>query len=586
MSASSPSGTSTATTTSNASSAQPGTATTFVEPTADLVTADLYGIFVAIFFVVITIFVLFSTGSILAVLILWTVMALIVTVLFYYGFIDLEKILGVKKETKKKPVEPAGIPRGGPLVGQEVFHISQNKFTYDEAPAVCAAFGGQLATLEQVIEAYNSGAEWCGYGWTAGGLALYPTQKKTWEELQREVDPGKRTACGRPGVNGGYFDPTLKFGVNCFGFKPPGEFTPPAPIPGTNRTEFNKTVNKFKEMIKTLELSPFSRNEWSGYDSNIANKAWTQGRKLVEGFFGGGEGFANGAGYGTQFTVDIGKLAEGFENAAPETIEYGDNRAYNPNAPYGLRGPPGPTGPPGPPGAPVAAPASSAASTAASTPAAQAAAAVQAAVAAATQAATQAASSSASATQAAQAAASSGRSSLPAGQLPTASNPCGQLGRPNADGSSRLYTMSECVDGLMGIWSANGECSKISGGSWSYDCRSLNPAPSSSSSTSSSSSPPASSSTTTTTTAASTAAAAPAAPTFTAAQRPSATNPCGTLGTTIPDASGTPLRLYTRDECVSGMGGRWSPRAGQTTLGECTKLGAGGSFSWDCRTLA
>jgi hypothetical protein len=65
----------------------------------------------------------------------------------------------------------------------------------------------RLASLEQVIEAYNSGAEWCGYGWTAGGMALYPTQKKTWEELQREVDPGKRTACGRPGVNGGYFDP-------------------------------------------------------------------------------------------------------------------------------------------------------------------------------------------------------------------------------------------------------------------------------------------------------------------------------------------------------------------------------------------
>jgi hypothetical protein len=60
---------------------------------AQLVTADLYGIFVAIFGVVLTLFVLFSTGSILAVLVLWAMIALIITVLFYYGIIDLEKIL-------------------------------------------------------------------------------------------------------------------------------------------------------------------------------------------------------------------------------------------------------------------------------------------------------------------------------------------------------------------------------------------------------------------------------------------------------------------------------------------------------------
>ena len=245
-----PSGTSTAT----APGSPTPSPTAGVEGAAQLVTADLYGIFVAIFGVVITLFVLFSTGSILAVLVLWSMMGLIITVLFYYGFVDLEKVLGAT-ETKIVPVAPAapaGRSRGGPLVGSEVFHLNQNQFTYDEAPALCAAFGSQLATLEQVIEAYNSGAEWCGYGWTAGGMALYPTQKKTWDELKREVDPGKRTACGRPGVNGGYFDPTLKFGVNCFGFKPPGEFTPPAPLPGTDRAKFDSMVTKFKEMIRTL----------------------------------------------------------------------------------------------------------------------------------------------------------------------------------------------------------------------------------------------------------------------------------------------------------------------------------------------
>ena len=184
-----PSGTSTAT---NAGSPTTSPAAV-VDGAAQLVTADLYGIFVAIFGVVITLFVLFSTGSILAVLVLWSVIGLIITVLFYYGIIDLERIVGAKTTVVKPDVPaPSGVPRGGPLVGSEVFHISQNQFNYDEAPAVCAAFGAQLATLEQIIEAYNSGAEWCGYGWTAGGMALYPTQKRTWEELQREVDPGKR----------------------------------------------------------------------------------------------------------------------------------------------------------------------------------------------------------------------------------------------------------------------------------------------------------------------------------------------------------------------------------------------------------
>jgi hypothetical protein len=317
----------------------------------------VYGIFIAIFGVVLTLVVLVTTGSILAVLVLWSVVGLIITVLFYYGFIDLEKILGVKRAKVPDGPAPSVIPSGGPMVGSEVFHISQNQFTYDEAPAVCAAYGAQLATLEQIIEAYNSGAEWCGYGWTAGGMALYPTQKRTWEELQREVDPGKRTACGRPGVNGGYFDPTLKFGVNCFGFKPAGEFTPPAPLPGVDRKRFDEMVNKFKEMIRTLQVSPFSRNEWSGYDSNLVNRTVTQGRKLVEGYENG-SGVQMIASYGKQFTNDIGRLAEGFENADPTTVEWSSTGGqYAPNGPFGIRGnkgdkgPSGATGPAGPGGA-------------------------------------------------------------------------------------------------------------------------------------------------------------------------------------------------------------------------------------------
>ncbi len=283
-------------------------------------TPGVYGILVGVFVLVLTIFVFFVTGSVFAVFALWMLIALVVTVLIYYGFIDLSL---PEEPAKPPPPAPVSTAAGGPQVGSEVFHIADSQFTYDEAHAVCAAYGAQLATLEQIIDAYNTGAEWCGYGWSAGGMALYPTQKSTWQELQREVDPGKRTACGRPGVNGGYFDPMTKFGVNCFGFKPKGEFTPPAPLPGIDQTQFKNAVNRFKEMIKSFNLSPWSRGAWSGYSSQN---------------------------YGAQFKQELGKLTESFTEYANEFTEAPRANASYTAAPYGLKGETGPAGPIGPVG--------------------------------------------------------------------------------------------------------------------------------------------------------------------------------------------------------------------------------------------
>jgi len=303
---------------------------------ADVMTPEVYGILTLIFISVLSIFVLFSSGSIVAVLVLWALIALIVVVLVYYGFIDLNKVFDYLAPPKAKTNTPTPDPSPATsnlVQGSEVFYVSDSQFTYDEASAVCAAYGAQLATLEQIIDSYNHGAEWCGYGWSAGGMALYPTQKSTWEELQREVDPGKRTACGRPGVNGGYFDPATKFGVNCFGFKPKGDFKPPAPVPGTDMEKFRSMVNKFKEMIKTFNLSPYSRQEWSGYDTTPVNTA---------------------AKYGTQFTQNLGGLEHFTEYLAtsdPSVTEAPvTNSAYT-AGPYGLRGDIGPRGPQGATGA-------------------------------------------------------------------------------------------------------------------------------------------------------------------------------------------------------------------------------------------
>jgi len=144
---------------------------------------------------------------------------------------------------------------------QEVFHLAGNKYTYEEAPAVCAAYNAELATYEQIEEAFAKGAEWCGYGWTLGGMALFPTQEKTWKKLQKDLNNKKRTRCGRPGINGGYFDPKLKLGVNCYGTKP-GCNNRKYPIPIGDEID-PALVNKYREDSARIKVSPFNRFGWS-----------------------------------------------------------------------------------------------------------------------------------------------------------------------------------------------------------------------------------------------------------------------------------------------------------------------------------
>uniref|UniRef100_A0A6C0D305 Link domain-containing protein n=1 Tax=viral metagenome TaxID=1070528 RepID=A0A6C0D305_9ZZZZ len=106
-----------------------------------------------------------------------------------------------------------------PVTVNEVFNISNNLYTYDDAQAICTAYGAKVATYDQVEHAYNQGGEWCNYGWSDGQMILFPTQKATWQKLQDK--PEHKNDCGRPGINGGYIaNPYLKFGVNCYGKKP------------------------------------------------------------------------------------------------------------------------------------------------------------------------------------------------------------------------------------------------------------------------------------------------------------------------------------------------------------------------------
>ena len=210
-----------------------------------------------------------STGSIMSVMVVITLAVIMFFVLQKLGILDIKysnkrgfDISLFEKIPAPAPSKPIMPTKN--IEQPEVFYISGNDYTYDDAAAVCAAFDSELATYDQVTTAYTTGAEWCGYGWSQGGMALFPTQDSTWQALQMEVNASNRTACGRPGVNGGYFDPATKFGVNCYGVKPSNHGTKfPLPIPGTDTNGFNNLVNKFKSMIKRIQVSPFNRDGWS-----------------------------------------------------------------------------------------------------------------------------------------------------------------------------------------------------------------------------------------------------------------------------------------------------------------------------------
>lgn len=106
------------------------------------------------------------------------------------------------------------------LPKEEVFHISNNLYTYEDSAPICKSLGARLANYDDIEKMYNGGGEFCEYGWSAGQQALFPTQKDTWDALQK-LSPEKRNDCGRQGINGGFIsNPNIRFGINCFGIRP------------------------------------------------------------------------------------------------------------------------------------------------------------------------------------------------------------------------------------------------------------------------------------------------------------------------------------------------------------------------------
>jgi hypothetical protein len=155
-----------------------------------------------------------------------------------------------------------------PMSGSQVFNVSSNKYTYYDAEPLCKALGAELATYDQVKEAWSKGADWCNYGWVKGQMAVYPTSQETYDKTQSGPEESRNT-CGQAGLNGGYFDnPELRYGVTCYGKKPTNNLHNSADIERNTPTSpdalaFDKKVAQFKAQSSTIAILPNNSHSWN-----------------------------------------------------------------------------------------------------------------------------------------------------------------------------------------------------------------------------------------------------------------------------------------------------------------------------------
>lgn len=230
----------------------------------------------------------------------WVYLLILIIVMFFIYVLNIEIVdyiyqkgyewwNGVKdivNPTKPSPVKapvkasvqatPTSTPAAVVPDKKEVFNIGNNLYTYDDAQAICKSYDAKLATYDQVEESYNDGAEWCNYGWSEDQMILFPTQKSTWKELQK--DSKKKHSCGRPGVNGGHMsNPYIKFGVNCYGKKPNPNSKSKAMFDSnknisktvsTSTEVADPAVEYWKTQQDNLRMNSYNKKEWSEF-SNI-----------------------------------------------------------------------------------------------------------------------------------------------------------------------------------------------------------------------------------------------------------------------------------------------------------------------------
>jgi hypothetical protein len=216
-----------------------------------------------------------SNIIIIVIVIMFTFLLIINGLQYFFGFNIMASVNNIFLgnpviDIKAIPISPLDTPVLPEITYKEqVFNIPGNYYGYNDAKALCSAYGSRLATYNELENSYNSGGEWCNYGWSDGQMALFPTQKTTFNNLQSIK--GHENDCGRPGVNGGYMaNPHVKFGVNCFGYKPKitseeeENMQNVSPYPKTNEDILmEQRVDYWKNKLDNILVSPFDSKRWS-----------------------------------------------------------------------------------------------------------------------------------------------------------------------------------------------------------------------------------------------------------------------------------------------------------------------------------
>jgi hypothetical protein len=213
-------------------------------------------IYMFIFVCIIVLFVFLNVGTLLYILALLLFLAGLMYMYFSHW-----------KPHKKNKSSTTTIDVNKP---EEVYHINNTLFSYETAPKACSAYNGRLATYDDMVKAYQAGADWCTYGWTSGQNVFFPTQQSTIDKLSSHK--GLERACGHVGINGGYIEDTSQlFGVNCYGVKPDPTsdelelmkiISKIASNESTSSVEDDKNINKEKN---NWLLSPFNHSKWHSY---------------------------------------------------------------------------------------------------------------------------------------------------------------------------------------------------------------------------------------------------------------------------------------------------------------------------------
>lgn len=207
--------------------------------------------------------------------ILWVVFVVLLLLNGVYYFFNINVVASIKNFFSETPQIDLAIDTGTSDKVKElkffkqVFHIPGNNYNYEDSKAICKAFDAKLATYKDMEKAYEQGADWCSYGWSEGQMAYFPTQYEKWKKMQNIK--GHENDCGRPGINGGFIeDANLKFGVNCYGYRPKMNsndyqimYNTPLYPKTQEEVNFDRKVNYFKGKLPEIGVAPFNNNSWS-----------------------------------------------------------------------------------------------------------------------------------------------------------------------------------------------------------------------------------------------------------------------------------------------------------------------------------